>query len=257
MKKYFTGRWILAGVVAIAGALVSIRMGLWQLDRLEQRRTANDQVLAQIYAPELDLNQNKASSDLVGMEYRKVVVSGVYDDSQEVLLRNQAWEGRLGYHVLTPLIIDGSNQAVLVERGWIPFEDGAPELRVKYAEPGLVTVRGVVRLSQFEPDFGGVPDPTLAAGEDRLDAWYVVNLERIQQQVDLELLPVYIQQKPETGWTGPPYRSNAIPEVGTGAHLGFALQWFSYAAILTVGFPFYVRRQVKKQDLAKAADKTD
>jgi surfeit locus 1 family protein len=246
LRFFLRPRWLLATVLVIGGAVFTFRMGLWQLDRLAQRRAFNERVLAQIAAERLDLNVD-LPSDLYEMEYRKVTVRGRYDFSQEVLLRNQVWENRLGFRVLTPLQIEGRAEAVLVDRGWIPYEQSAPELRSAFAETGLVTVNGVLRRPQSQPDFGGIADPTLSPGQNRLDAWNIVNLERIQQQVNLPLLPMYVQQAADEAWVGPPYRSLALPEISEGSHLGYAIQWFSFSVLLLVGFPFYLRR-VSKQD---------
>ncbi len=244
IKKLLTPRWILTTLLAIAGVLILIRLGIWQLDRLEWRRAFNARVSTQLNAPLLDLNAEIPLGKLYDMEYRSVIVRGEYDHSQEVLLRNQVWQDRLGFHILTPLIIDGSDFAVLVDRGWIPFDQAGQDLRAQFDEPGLVQVSGMIRRGQEKPDFGGVPDPTLQPGETRLDAWNVVNLARIQQQVDLQLLPVYIRQAPEPSWTSLPYRSLPEVELSEGSHFSYAIQWLTFAAILGVGYPFYLRRQL-------------
>lgn len=246
-KRIFTFHWIFTTLLVIAAIGVLIRLGIWQLDRLEWRRAFNARVTSQLQAETLDLNASQPLKSLYDMEYRSVIVTGTYDFNHEVLLRNQVWDNLLGYHVLTPLIIDGTDWVVLVDRGWIPFEDGNPASRSKYQEPGKVTVQGMIRRGQEKPDFGGVADPTLAPGETRLDAWNVVNVVRIQQQSGLNMLPVYILQGPEPAWTKMPYRSLPEIEISEGPHLGYALQWFTFAAILGLGYPFFLRRQLGRQ----------
>ena len=245
LKRLLTFRWTITTLLVIAGVGVLIRLGFWQLGRLDWRRAFNTRVTAQMTAPELDLNASQPVDDLYDMEYRSVTVTGRYDFSQEVLLRNQVWDNRLGFHVLTPLQVTGTDWYVLVERGWIPFEDAAE--REKYVEPGVVTVQGMIRRSLEKPDFGGVPDPTLAPGEMRLDAWNVVNVPRITAQSGLKMLPIYIDQMPDPAWTSLPYRSLPEIEISEGPHQGYALQWFTFATILGLGYPFFVRRQLSRQ----------
>ncbi len=245
--RFWTARWILTTLLVIAGVGVLVRLGIWQLDRLAQRRAFNARVIVQEQASELNLNQSLVQrAGLFDMEYRRVTVQGEYDFNQEILLRNQELDGKLGFHLLTPLRIADSDQSILIDRGWIPYDQAAPELRVKYEEPGVVTVSGVIRRPQTSPDFGGVADPTLAPGETRLDAWNIVNLERIQQQTTLALLTVYIVQAPDAGWTGLPARQLVVPEISEGPHFGYAMQWFTFAAILGLGYPFFVRRQLRQ-----------
>lgn len=245
-KQLLTRRWILTTLLVIAGVAVCIQLGIWQLDRLEQRRIFNARVESQINGSALDLNQDSNTSGLFDMEYRSASVTGMYDFSQEVILRNQVFNGQLGYRVFTPLKIDGRNQAILVERGWIPFNEADPATRQKFVEPGQVTVKGRLRRPLEQPEMGGVPNPTLAPGEAHIDAWNYINLNQIQQQTNLTLLPVYLQQAPDPAWSRLPYREVKLPDITEGSHMGYALQWFAFAAILGAGYPFFVRHQLKQ-----------
>lgn len=238
-------RWGLTTFLVVLGVVIMIRLGFWQLDRLAQRRAFNERVLTAQSLPPLNLNEEPLPiAQLPDMEYREVLVIGEYDHADEVLLRNQVWEGRLGFHLLTPLQIQGTSWAVLVDRGWLPYEEAQLPARLAYQERGVVLVRGVIRRSQERPDFGGVPDPTLAPGQSHLEAWNVVNITRIQQQTRLPLLPVYIQQAPDPAWQGLPYRTLPEVEISEGPHLGYAIQWFTFAAIFGLGYPFFIRRQL-------------
>ncbi len=140
-----------------------VRLGLWQLDRLDQRRQFNNRVQAQLEQPVLSLEGDGLDENLAEMEYRSVIVVGQYQYSDEVALRNQVYGNQPGIHLITPLIIEGSNQAVLVDRGWIPAEDAAPERWADYQQPGTVEVRGVIRRSTTRPDIGRRTDPTPGA----------------------------------------------------------------------------------------------
>lgn len=235
----FSRQWLLTTLLVIAAMAVMARLGIWQLERLDARRAFNARVATQLAQPQLHLNTAPLTDALSAMEYRAVQVVGVYDPSQEVGLRNQAWEGKLGVHLLTPLIISGTDQAVLINRGWVPADakDWA-----QFAEPGVVTVTGVIRRSEAQPDFGGVPDP-----EGVLRLWNLVNVERIRQQITHPLLPIYIQQNPDPAWTTLPYRTTVSVEISEGSHFGYAMQWFLFALVLGVGYPFYVRDAIKQK----------
>ncbi len=252
MKNAFiTPRWIITTLLVIAAVGVMVRLGFWQLDRLEQRRAFNARVEAQINAAPLDLNQALPADDLTGMEYRTVTVRGVYDTQNEVVLRNQVNGNVPGYHLLTPLVIDGSHPAVLVDRGFIPMQPGQtgqPAGLAQYAQPGPVTVRGILRLP-YVPRYFGVPDPTLAPGQTRLDAWNTVNLSRLQSQLPYPLLPVYVEVSPapaQTGGADPnaPVPASDLPDLSEGPHMGYAIQWFSFAAVLGLGYPYFVKKQL-------------
>ncbi len=248
LKSFLSIRWILITLLVLAGVAGMIRLGFWQLDRLAERRASNALVTAQINAPPLNLNVDLPLDQLANMEYRSVVVTGTYDFSQEVVLRSQVYNGNLGYDVITPLKIQGSPEAVMVNRGWIPYDDAQPDQRTKYFEPGTVTVKGLLRRQQSQSAILGDPDPTLGPGQTRLDGWNAINLDRLQKQINVPILPVYIQQAPDPAWTSLPYRKITLPDLSEGPHMGYAIQWFLFSAILGVGYPVMIRRRyLKKQ----------
>lgn len=144
-------------------------MGIWQLDRDAEKRASIKHIQAMHAMAALDLNQDALPSDLIDMEYRKVNVVGEFDFEHQVALRNQVWTqswgDEPGYALLTPLILpDG--QAVMVERGWVPYQYNSPDTWGQLDEPGEVSVEGILRLPMEKGQLGGgVPDPTLAPGD--------------------------------------------------------------------------------------------
>lgn len=243
MFKLFSRRWLLATVLVVLGVALCVRLGIWQLDRLDARRAFNSRVEAQRSQPPLALEGEALQADLYNMEYRPVTVTGVYDHSQQIAIANQTWGNQWGVHLVTPLIVSETGEAVLVDRGWIPGEEFRSGDWSKYDEPGVVTVQGMLRRPQVKADWGGRTDPTVAPGEARREAWNFVNIEQIAQQSSHPLLPAYVQQAPDPAWTGLPYRSQPKLELTEGSHAGYALQWFTFATLLGVGYPLFVRRQ--------------
>lgn len=236
-------KWIFSTILAVLGAALCVRLGIWQLDRLDQRRAFNAHVEAMWAAPTLKLPEEASAPDLTEMEYRAVQAKGEFDFAHEVILRNQYWNDQYGYHILTPLVLrDGTG--ILVDRGWIPAEgNDDPAAWAQYTTSVEVEVRGILRLGQERPQVGGRPDPTLAPSQDGLEIWNNVNLERLEDQMPYELLPVYIQMDPDIGDLTPPIPFQPELELTEGPHLGYAGQWFTFAAILLFGYPFYVKRR--------------
>jgi len=236
----FQRKWLFPTLFVLAGTALCIRLGIWQLDRLEQRQAFNQQFESMRSKSPLDLNQEQPV-DIAQMEWRPVRVQGEYDFENQVALRNQYYGSEYGYHLLTPLRFEGG--AVLVDRGWIPA-DGNSSFRDwnKYDEPGDVSLSGQIRLGQTKPAIGGVAD-TLPADGSRLETWYNADIERIADQLPYPVLPVYIQPDVDTSDSEPPIPYQPSIEVTEGPHFGYALQWFTFATILLVGYPFYLRKQ--------------
>lgn len=240
--RMFSRQWVITTVLVLSGAAVCFRLGIWQLDRLEQRRAFNAQVESMRAMELLDMNRELPDS-LESMEWRAVSVRGEFDFDNQVVLRNQYQGGQYGYHLITPLRFDG--RAVLVDRGWIPAEGNiAPQDWRKYDEAGPVTLRGQIRLGRGKPAFGGVEEAAFNPGQTRRTAWNNLDVAGISGQIPYAILPVYIQPNASEGDVQPPISSQPELELTEGPHFGYALQWFSFAAILLLGYPFYLRKQV-------------
>jgi surfeit locus 1 family protein len=183
------------------------------------------------------------------MEWRSVQFVGVYDFENQVAIRNQYHRDQYGYHLLTPLLSNpstGSGQAptaVLVDRGWIPADDNStPADWRKYDVAGEVKVSGQIRLGQGKPAIGGIAD-TLPVDGSRLDFWNNADVAQIASQIPYPILPVYIQPDIDNEDTEPPIPFQPELELTEGPHFGYALQWFTFATILFMGYPFFLRKQ--------------
>jgi surfeit locus 1 family protein len=234
-------KWLAPTLLVVVAVLVCIRLGIWQLDRLAQRREFNSHYAAMTTMDPLEL---PVTGSLEEMEYRQVVAEGFFDYSQQVAIRNQYHQGQNGFHLLTPLVLsDGS--AVLVDRGWIPYEENSSRSDWnKYNIDGMVMIRGVIRLSRERADITGKSDPGLLPGQQELQIWNFPNISRIEAQMSYVLLPVYIQQTPLPFTESPPFSTLPVIEISEGPHLGYALQWFTFAGIFLFGYPFYIKQQL-------------
>jgi surfeit locus 1 family protein len=240
----FNRRWWFATLLVFSATLVLIRLGLWQLDRLETRRAFNLQVETSRKLPTLDLNQ-ELPANIIAMEWRTVQASGEYDYENQIALRNMYHGSEYGYHLLTPLLFSGT--AVLVDRGWVPADGNpTPDDWRKYDEVGEIKAAGQIRLGQGKPAFGGIED-ALPVDGSRLMVWNNVDVENIAAQLPYPIAPIYIQMATEEGDTTPPIPFQPELELTEGPHAGYALQWFTFAAILFFGYPFFLRNQERSR----------
>ena len=240
LRKMFSRKWWFATLFVLLGTALCIRLGIWQLDRLDQRRAFNSQVETMRVMAPLDLNSENIAS-IGEMEWRSATVSGEYDFENQIAVRNQYNGSQYGYHLLTPLLFNET--AVIVDRGWIPADgNDAPGDWRKYDETGTVTIRGQIRLGQGKPAFGGVAD-ALPSDGSLLRVWNNADIGKIKQQLPYPVLDVYIQPDVVANDDVPPIPYQPEVELTEGPHFGYALQWFTFATILFVGYPFYLRKQ--------------
>ncbi len=246
LRLALSRRWRGTTLLVLLAVGVMIRLGFWQLERLEQRRAFNDHVRQMQAAAPIDLNAVADANALLTMEYRAAYARGSFDFERQIALRNQFWGdpqgfAQYGYHLLTPLRLDGG-RAVLVDRGWIPPEFANPETWGTFDEPAA-EVFGVLRLPLQRGELGGgVPDQKQEPGEFRR-FWNNLDTEQLRSQFPYELLPIYLQQAPPPGEEIElPYKSLPKLELTEGPHLSYAVQWFVFAALVFFGYPVFLKR---------------
>jgi surfeit locus 1 family protein len=231
------GRRIALLGIAVVVAAVCVRLGLWQLDRLEERRATNTSIERGLAEPPADLATLLAETDDPGsLAYRRVTVTGTYDAGSELVLYGRALDGSPGDHVLTPLVM-ADRASVLVDRGWIPYEPdrSAPVDPPAAAPRGTASVEGVLLPSEAGAAFSEGADARLVRA---------VNVPQIDERLDThELAPVYLllQAQDPAQEGGLPIPAE-VPEPTEGPHLSYAIQWFSFATIAVVGYVVLARR---------------
>ncbi|MCA9992760.1 MAG: SURF1 family protein [Ardenticatenaceae bacterium] len=241
LRTLFNRRWWWTTLLVVVGMLVLVRLGLWQLDRLAQRRAANVVLQQQLDVPPVSLNEGLDDLALATMTDRQVVVTGVFDFEHQFLLKLQYYNNTPGGHLLAPLRLPGREEAILVDRGWIPETALDPAAWGQFDEPGEVTVTGRLRPTEtLSRNAGATPDPAAVPGEV-----YRVDIAAVQRQVPYPLLPVYLLQAPAGANDTPPLRAAPEFDLSEGPHLSYAIQWFSFALMLGVGYVYYVWRHTR------------
>jgi surfeit locus 1 family protein len=230
---------VISHLVVLLVVILFVRLGFWQLDRLEERRLENAVGQARFAEDPVDIAAllDSVGADVESLEYRRAVATGVFYPEDELLVRSQVYRSTAGFHVITPLVGE-SSAAILVNRGWVSLGlDQVPATEAP-PPPGKVTVEGWVHLSQERPPLGPV-DPE----EGRLTTTSRVDISRIQQQMEMALAPVYLVLIGEGSGdlpisVRPPFFDD------DGPHLAYAIQWFAFALIGLVGYLFLVRKQL-------------
>ena len=227
-------RWIGLTVAVAIVVLTFIALGLWQLDRLDERRLTNAVVASRIDRAPVPLDEVLAAGLPIGdLEFTVVSFDGTADPQRSVFVRSQTNDGVAGAHQVVPVLREDGT-AVLVNVGWVPLGEHPDDV------PGLdgpVEFVGLVRPSSARPSFGqSEPDGQLLEVR-RID------IDRLAEQFPYPLVGAWIQLRSPDIDGAIPHLAPA-PELDEGTHLAYAIQWFSFAAIAVIGFVLLIRREV-------------
>lgn len=228
--------------VAIALAAVFVRLGVWQLDRLAERRSVNEERAARLAEEPLDQPLDIPADRVF---WRRVVLTGVYDYDREVVLFGRARRGVPGVHVATPLRMSDT-LAVMVLRGWLPAADGF-SAGLAAGRPEGKRARWLEEVSVEGTAFPFPPAESTGAIEREIDGAEHLVMRLMEPGTIDASLPYSI-----VGWyvlaRGEPPPGSALrivpsPELDNGPHMAYAIQWFAFAVIAIAGTLVFARRR--------------
>jgi cytochrome oxidase assembly protein ShyY1 len=248
-----TPKWIVRHVAVVLLIAGMIGLLLWQVGRLHEKQDFKALVEARQAAPPVPVQEllpGGRSVDVDGVLYRDVTATGTYDDAATVVVENRTYtDDTPGGWVLTPLDL-GGGRTLLVNRGFVALDrDG--KVSAPPAPAGPVRLEGLLLPSQHRGSFGA-KDPS----EGRLEVVKRVDLDRIADQVDGELLPAYLQvtetdpPEPPVPDDVPAVRRLAPPEISEGPHFSYAVQWGIFSTIAGVGYLVLLRKVALEEGAA-------
>jgi surfeit locus 1 family protein len=217
-------RWVPAAA-ACAGIALTVMLGIWQVGRGNEKSELAARMNAAQAGPLIAIPAAEVTAADVAL--RRVEARGRFAGDYTVYVDNRVLHGVPGYHVITPLIIDGGNRHVLVNRGWIA---AAPDRRVP---PQVVTPGGV----QVITGLAVVPSPRQFELSTRIaegNVWQNLTIERFRATVPITIQPVVIQQDNEVA--DGLRREWVAPGPGADRNYGYAFQWFAMAAAILIYF---------------------
>lgn len=216
---------------------VTAALGIWQLGRAAQKELLQQQILQQGALTPWTERELLAAPDLQTGLYRTVQLRGQWVTGADIFLDNRQMDGRVGFFLVTPLRLLGSDRVILVQRGWVP-RDFTDRGRV----PAVETTGGMVHIEgRLAPAPGKLFElGEASAGPIRQN----IDIPALSQETGLALLGFSVQQ---TGNVSDGLQRN-WPRITAGVykHHGYAFQWFglcALAGILYVWFQFISPRR--------------
>ena len=214
---------------------------MWQYGKAEVRQALQSQLEKGLQQLPVALPQKFA--DLESWRYRRVKFVGVYQARYQILLDNQVENTVAGYHVLTPVRVEGSESYVLVNRGWIA---GAADRKVPVIDTPSARqqIEGDIVLPAAR--FFTLEAPSANDGKWQ-PVWQNMDMQRYIKSVPFAVHPFVVRldaHSPAGGFV----RNWPPPGNRIAMHLGYAYQWFGFALTLLV---IYIVLNVRKVEVDK------
>ena len=222
------GRGIVVLLAALLGAAFTANLGLWQLDRAAQKVAMQAALDERSSLPPLDAGALAGTAEEAAAQHHRAVrLQGRWLAERTIYLENRSMDGRAGFIVITPLLLERG--AVTVQRGWTA-RDAMERTRL----PDLATPIAVVEVAGFVAappsrlfEFSGA---AAASGPIRQN----LDLAEFARETGLLLHPLSILQADDAGNRGDGLlRHWPRPAIDVHKHYGYAAQWFALAALIT------------------------
>jgi cytochrome oxidase assembly protein ShyY1 len=242
-------QWVIITLVALLLIPTMIRLGIWQMDRHDERAARNQLVADALAADPVPVERLAAPGDAVtrAERYRTVTAKGHFDTDDEVVVRRRTnGDDEIGFHILTPFVLD-DGRVLLVNRGWIPADGPSQTAFPEVPAPprGEVTITG--RLMPDETteasgikDLEGLPDRQIM----------LVDSEREAERLGARVLGGYVAQTAPEPKDGTPQRLGNPGKENAALNYAYAIQWWLFAAAVPVGWFVLVRRESRERTRA-------
>ncbi len=171
----FRARWLVSIAVLCLFAILLI-LGFWQLARLEWKNKllAQLEARAELKAVDYISQKNKFGANDA---FTRVRLVGKFDFANQQLLLRRHVDGRPGWHVLTPLILNEQAGVLLVNRGWISFEQQDSAVEFEKTNKGEAVVEGLLHMPRRAPRW------LMPSDQPEKKLWYREDLQAIAESI--------------------------------------------------------------------------
>jgi len=222
--EFTPSRWPSLITLIMFGILMSL--GFWQLDRAAQKEALLGEYRGGGDHAPFRLDETIKSFD--GLQYQVASAAGRYDAGRQFLRDNRTRKGVAGYEVLTPLRLQDSELAVLVNRGWVPLGASRSQLpKVPVSEDRREVIGRIKQVSA----------EGFRLGEEELrERWPYriqhIDTDYLENELGYRLIPVVLLLDPDEpdGFVREWHPLTYGPE----RNVGYAVQWFGLALALAI-----------------------
>lgn len=241
VKSFSTTLWPTLGAALLIPLFLAA--GQWQWNKAALKAERQQQLDARGAQSALAVPSTLADAET--LNYRRLVALGRYEPQFQILIDNRTHNGQAGYHVITPLRVHGSEVRLLVNRGWIPAPADRRQL------PAFDTLSDTVKLNGtaiIPPERFFTLGASSGAKEQAWQTvWQNLDLERYRRSVDFPIQSVVLQLDPSDTADSGFVREWQRPDERRYINLGYALQWWGFAATtLTLWIALGWRRRAPK-----------
>jgi len=218
--RRFRPGWLPSLVVA-ALLPVLVLLGFWQLARAEEKRQLLASYEARRTAEPMGILELENTKDAA---YRRVHLSGHFDEQHSVLLDNRTRDGKAGVELLQPFYDQASDLWLLVNRGWLPWPDRRNPAQFS-TPPAMQNLDAWVYVPpgetfQLQADAPSNSWPVLVNAVHPQVLWQQLGRAGLAYEVRLQPSAAAYQ----ADWP--------IVAMGPERHQAYAVQWFALAAAL-------------------------
>lgn len=199
-----------------------IKLGLWQYNKAMLKQEIKSSYDQSLQSTATSLPERLDNYD--AWLHKKIKTKGYYDTKFQILLDNQVENNVAGFHVITPLKIEGSADYVLINRGWVAGGVTHTDLPAVATPDEMVEITGLVSIPS-KKIFSLESDTEKSTWNQ---VWQHLDMDRYRKNVAIPVLPIVIKLDPDSN-AGGFVRNWQVSASRITSNMGYAYQWFGFA----------------------------
>lgn len=212
-------------MVAAAMVLCMLRLGVWQLDRADQKRDIAGQLASRAEQVAIPLPALMKSTEVGNQRFRQVILIGEYLIGSDIFVDNQVVNGQVGYQVFTPFKLHNGGAIVLMARGWISVGSSRDIVPKVVTAEGKLTLEGRLNMPHAKPPLWNDKYPVSKGA-----VWQYLPIPEVANVLQAEVFPLVVELAPSSSDSHALVRKwPEISDQWVAKHQGYAFQWFAMA----------------------------
>ena len=205
-------------LAALSALCLLLYLGHWQQGRAAEKRDLQTQFESRVAA--LPVVLGAEIRDPLALRYSRASARGEWLASEQFFIDNKFDNDAVGYHVIVPLKIAGTNRYVLINRGWVARAATYPTPPSIPVPSGLMNVDGVLTMPSTR-------FLELNAATVQGNVWQNLTIERYRAASGRDVLPLMLLANTATAPLKPVTEQ---PNARAEKHIEYMLTWYSLAA---------------------------
>lgn len=289
-KQFLTPGWVITAVLVVLFTYTAFTvLAPWQLGKNSRTQATNHRLEQAFHADAVDITSllpTGTTTIAEDNEWKRVTITGTFDNSGTLILRNRPVNSQPAYQILTPITLD-DGRSIVINRGYVTPVNGAALPAIPSAPSGRTTIEAFLRLDESAP-----ADTTTGFADGYRQITSINTAWIAKEDPEVQLITGYAQSVDAIPSSSAPSGSETdgssasagtsatagssassgtsgaaggsatattitaipLPQLSSGPYLSYGIQWIAFGILAPIGLGYFVFAEIRERRRARAED---